>query len=170
MCYCPGVTHSKISMHEVPTLIRFSVASNPSFQFLNFFCRLEKEGGPSKEERKDMENVQRCPICSELKHKKLIMSHTKLVPYTKKEKCDLCELMVNTTEDLQAHIGKVHTNKEILIHCDVCKRVFKISRRQITKNVICTIFRRVMTISVNCAKTPIPVRDAVKNVLADFFR
>ena len=110
MCYCPGVTHSKISMHDVPTQIRFSDACYPSFQFLNFFCRLEKEGGPSKEERKDMENVHRCPICSELKHKKLIMSHTKLVPYTKKEKCDICELVVNTTEDLQANMGKkVHT-------------------------------------------------------------
>ena len=83
--------------------------ATPHFSFLISFAGWRRREDPLKEERKDMENVHKCPICSELKHKKLIMSHTKLVPYTKKEKCDLCELVVNTTEDLQANMGKVHT-------------------------------------------------------------
>ena len=54
-------------------------------------------------------------VAIELKQKKLSIRHINLIHYTKKEKCDLCGLVVNTTEKLQAHMGKVHINKKILI-------------------------------------------------------
>ena len=77
-----------------------------------------------------MKNVHRCPNCSELKQKKLIIRHINLIHYTKKEKCDLCGLVVNTTEKPQAHMGKVYINKKNFD--SFVKESSKIGKRQIT--------------------------------------
>ena len=114
LCSPPPIAQGKAFLHE----INFCAVSYTFMLFattpLIFFCRSNLE---------DMKNWRKCDICFEWKHKKSINRHKKIVHNTTKHMCDSCGLVVNSSEKLESHILKCHTNV-VAVHCEICDKVF----------------------------------------------
>ena len=69
-------------------------------------------------------NFRRCGLCGQLKHKKSLQRHVKLVHASTKVVCDTCGLQLTSEEKLEAHTKKVHGLVEE-IECTFCDQKFR---------------------------------------------
>ena len=70
-------------------------------------------------------NYRRCGVCGEVKHKKSILRHIKLVHENQKVICVECGIQLNSEAKLLAHTAKVHGgNEEEEVECSFCKKKF----------------------------------------------
>lgn len=88
-----------------------------------------QEGGEGDNDVQDGEvigsNYRRCGVCGEVKHKKSILRHIKLVHENQKVICVECGIQLNSEAKLLAHTAKVHgENEEEEVECSFCKKKF----------------------------------------------
>ena len=78
-----------------------------------------------KEEDNDEKiNPKSCPHCGEVKHRKSIKRHIRMVHLTIKLECDQCGLQLVSREKLEIHISKVHGLVNEMTQCSFCEKVF----------------------------------------------
>ena len=152
MCYCRGVTHSKRAMHEVLTQIRFSAACYPSFQVFQFLLQV-REGGTTLRGKIHMKNVHRCPSCYRVEAEEVVYPPHQFDPlYQEGEMRPMWTCGQHHWKASGTHGKGSHQQKNF---DSLVRESSKIGRRQITRNIICTTFRRVMNINVSYIETPI---------------
>ena len=84
----------------------------------------EHDEGEGEHEVLDI-NFRRCGLCGEVKHKKSILRHIKLIHENVKVICGECGLQLNSEAKLQSHIAKVHgENEEEEAECSFCGKKF----------------------------------------------
>ena len=71
-------------------------------------------------------NFRRCSICGQVKHKKSILRHVRLIHENVKVSCDSCGLQLNSEAKLHSHFEKVHCENEELpqVECSFCDKTF----------------------------------------------
>ena len=65
-----------------------------------------------------------CPHCGEVKHRKSINRHIRMVHLTTKLQCNQCGLKLNSRDKLKIHISKVHGIADDMKQCSFCEKVF----------------------------------------------
>ena len=81
----------------------------------------------NEEEEEDDEmsaKEKSCPHCGEVKHRKSLNRHIRLVHLTTKLQCNQCGLKLNSKEKLKIHISKVHETADDMKQCSFCEKVF----------------------------------------------
>ena len=79
------------------------------------------------EEEKDNDEkitFKNCPHCGEVKHRKSINRHIRMVHLTTKLECNQCGLQLVSEEKLKIHISKVHGIADEMTQCSFCEKVF----------------------------------------------
>ena len=91
---------------------------------------LVKAEGKIFDEEEDEESSQEkffsktCPYCGEVKHRKSINRHIRMVHLTTKLQCNQWGLKLNSKEKLKIHISKVHGIADDMKQCSFCEKVF----------------------------------------------
>ena len=71
-------------------------------------------------------NYRRCGLCGELKHKKSILRHIKLIHENVKVNCEECGLQLNSETKLLSHMEKVHGENDVEeVECSFCEKKFR---------------------------------------------
>ena len=71
-------------------------------------------------------NYRRCGLCGELKHKKSILRHMKLIHENVKVNCEECGLQLNSETKLLSHMEKVHGENDVEeVECSFCEKKFR---------------------------------------------
>ena len=73
---------------------------------------------------KEKINPRKCPYCGEVKHRKSINRHIRMVHLTTKLECNQCGLQLVSREKLKIHISKVHGIANVMTQCSFCEKIF----------------------------------------------
>ena len=91
------------------------------------------DGGEEHEEEEEgggeilAANMRKCSVCGEVKHKKSLMRHMRLIHENQKFKCSVCGLFLNSFEKWIKHDQK-HDIVESVVECPYCFQSFKGSK------------------------------------------
>ena len=101
-------------------------SDNLTFENLVERDEVIKEKVFEKEEEDDNEkiNPRNCPYCGEVKHRKSINRHIRMVHLTTKLECNQCGLQLVSKEKLEIHISKVHEMANEMTQCSFCEKIF----------------------------------------------
>ena len=71
-------------------------------------------------------NFRRCGVCGDVKHKKSILRHIRLIHENVKVTCDACGQQLSSEAKLLLHIEKVHGENEVSeeVKCSFCEKIF----------------------------------------------